>query len=227
MLGLGLERPRTTLGPRIIEHVSESGVELLRVGRGEFGQVVPVRPWTSGQLPGRCLRGHDLSLAGVSRSWHTLYQAAEVRCELCLRLRDERASWCLIDPRQQREEPDSNGVVLVVRAPAVRGGVGRITVYMRRHSVGEVDIAACGPCRRACLEQIRVDERFRRLGIGRLLVAAALARLPAEHYSWSTTAVDDSLEARAFWAVVGFPGRLGEPNYCRDMRAAAGADVEW
>jgi GNAT superfamily N-acetyltransferase len=71
------------------------------------------------------------------------------------------------------------------------------------------------------LEQVRVDPGHSRHGYGRVLVAAALALAPA--CDWSTTAVDQTDPvARAFWAAVNWPGQLGTPAYCSDMRRAAG-----
>lgn len=189
--------------------------------------MVPVLPLGSAEeRSGRCLRGHHPAVAGGSVSWHVLYGANEHRCLLCLRQHDERAIWCVIDPANLVDEPGVH-LSLVAVPPPARGGVGRITVHVRQHAIGDIDIAVCGPCRRACLEQIRVEEKYRRLGFGRLLLAAALARLPPEHYRWSTTKLEDTIEAKSFWARVDFPGELGKPDYCRDMLVAAGRQVEW
>ena len=70
------------------------------------------------------------------------------------------------------------------------------------------------------LEHVRVDESYRRYGYGRVLVAAALTL--GRGYDWSTTAVNKSIEARAFWATVGWPG-VGRPKYCSYQQEAADA----
>lgn len=196
----------------------------------ELGGVVPVRPWpSSGALgPSHCLRGHDLQRAGVAVGFNSLYDLPSRRCELCIEQRDERATWCLADPANVIDQPDgATGLRLIQSPPAVRGGTGTIAVVVHHHIIGDVDVAVCGPCGRACLEQVRVDERYRRMGFGRLLLTAVLTRMPAERYNWSTTAIAADLPARAFWATVNFPGVLGQPDYCRDQRAAAGEYVEW
>lgn len=74
---------------------------------------------------------------------------------------------------------------------------------------------------------MRVDEGYRRRGCGRLLVAAALSLAPPDRYDWSTTRVDDTPVARAFWAGVGWPGVLGSPRPCTDMDRAAGRLPDW
>ena len=60
---------------------------------------------------------------------------------------------------------------------------------------------------------------YRRLGYGRVLVAAALTL--GVGYDWSTTAIGDSLPTRAFWARVGLPGPT-TPAYCSHMKEAVG-----
>jgi GNAT superfamily N-acetyltransferase len=74
---------------------------------------------------------------------------------------------------------------------------------------------------RAVLEHVRVDEQHRRRGYGRVLVAAALALVP-DDYSWSTTAINRTIVAKAFWATVGLPGPATSA-YCSHMRAASNA----
>lgn len=189
---------------------------------GEYGDVVPVRP--AADIDARvdqCLRGHHRRNATITRSTHVLYDAPLLCCMLCLELRDQRASWCLVNPSAQVDAPGL-GLTLVATPPTARGGIARIALHLKQPSVADRDVAYCGPCERVCLEQIRVDEQYLRLGFGRLLLAAALARLPPERFSWSTTAVDDTLPARAFWASVPFPGEIGVPHYCSDMRQQRG-----
>jgi GNAT superfamily N-acetyltransferase len=110
---------------------------------------------------------------------------------------------------------------VVVSPPVARGGVGHLVLQVNRHPVGDIDLALCGPCQVGLIHHLRVDPEHRRRGYGRALLAAALARGPA--YRWSTTAVDDTAVARAFWAAVADPGlHLGHPSPCSDMRSAAG-----
>jgi len=144
--------------------------------------------------------------------------ATSWRFGVCLELGHEPATWGLIDPATQVTEPTGRGLELVATPPPVRGGVGRIALDVDHSFLADVDLMICGPCRRAVLEQIRVDEEVRRLGYGRLLVSAALVRAPADQYRWSATETADSTEARAFWSRVPFPGTLGDPTYCTDMR---------
>jgi hypothetical protein len=60
------------------------------------------------------------------------------------------------------------------------------------------------------LEHVRVDESYRRHGYGRVLVAAA--QTLGRDYDWLTTAVNKSIEARAFWARIGPLGRPCRPT---------------
>lgn len=118
------------------------------------------------------------------------------------------------------------GLALVRIPPAVpRSRVGQLQLRVDNVVRGDVDLAVCGPCRRAVLEQVRVDPAYTRRGYGRLLVAAAVAVAP--EFAWSTTAVDQANPiARAFWAAVDWPGQLGTPAYCTDMRRAAGLSTD-
>lgn len=186
--------------------------------------LVPVLPIAD--PPEQCPRGHNSKIARALIGYSHIYYANTVTCRVCLELGHEPATWGLIDPAKQTTEPTGRGLQLVVTAPPVRGGVGRIALHVDHSCLADVDLMICGPCRRAVLEQIRVDEEVRRLGYGRLVVAAALARAPADQYHWSTTETADSTEARAFWSRVPFPGTLGEPIYCSDMRLAAGLTPE-
>ncbi|MQA10529.1 MAG: GNAT family N-acetyltransferase [Pseudonocardiaceae bacterium] len=197
------------------------------VERGMYGSHGAVRPAVgrgSAQSPDYCLRGHRLQIAGVTGRYSHYYRLTDITCEVCYALKDPLATWYLIDPTEQysAEDADTMGLVLVLIPPAMRGGLGHIELWLGGVSVGDIDLRACGPCRRAVLEHVRVDEKYRRMGYGRVLVAAAVARAPG--YSWSTTTMDTSLATRAFWAAVGdqVPGDIGgPPNYCTDMLRAA------
>jgi GNAT superfamily N-acetyltransferase len=205
----------------IIEHVSEQAQD---IARGLYGRTVPVRPAPGVRPPPTCLRGHDLELATVRSSYHHLYGLTELTCNICYELRDERASWCLIDPAKQHQAnsaPD-RGLVLVRLPPPDRGGVGQLQLQLDGVPRADLDLAVCPPCRRAVLEQVRVDEGTRRHGYGRVLVAAALTMAAPTEYRWSTTSVSRDPVARAFWAGIGWPGVLGTPDYCTDMDRAAG-----
>ena len=205
----------------IIELVSDGAK---RSGlQGEFGRAVPVRPAAgegSARVPDRCLRGHYLSISGAGNSWSHFYDLPDVTCRVCAALGDPAATWCLIDPARQFASPSApeRGLVLAVIPPVGRGEAGRIELRLNGQTAGEVRLAACGPCRRAVITWVGVEVTCRRLGYGHVLVAGALARAPATRYRWSTTALPDTVEARAFWASIGFPGDVGKPDFCSDMR---------
>ena len=78
------------------------------------------------------------------------------------------------------------------------------------------------------LERVRVDERHRRFGFGRVLIAAALALAPTKEYRWSTAPFGrEDIVARAFWSAIRWPGHVGEANRCTDMERAAGRLPDW
>lgn len=208
----------------IIEHVSDQRRDL---ERGLYGRAVPVRPAPSGDSPVKCLRGHDLAIATSRSGYHHWYALTEITCGVCYALGDPLASWCLVDPAQQYdlETAPHSGLVLVRTPPALRGGVGQLALWIDGEPQADVDLAICGPCRRAVLEQVRTDAPRR--GYGRVLVAAALALAPPTAYRWSTTRIADDPIARAFWAGISWPGKLGEPAYCTDMDRAAGRLPDW
>jgi hypothetical protein len=92
--------------------------------------------------------------------------------------------------------------------------------------VGDAGLRVCGPRRRAALEHVRVDAEpvsYRRRGYGRVLVTAALARVPSPRYRWATTPLVDTVAVRAFWAAVAFPGQLGDGGYSSDVLHADNA----
>jgi hypothetical protein len=166
----------------IIEHVSDYQEKL---ARGEFGAELVMRPTRGERSLDRCFRGHDLSIAGCTTGWSHRYDRPTQTCTACWNLRDERASWCLVDPTVQlpAAEVPALGLALVRIPPLVpRGGVGQLDVRIDAQALGDVDVAICTLCRRAVIEQIRVDEDHRRL-----LIAAALALAPT--CTWSTTKV--------------------------------------
>jgi len=190
--------------------------------QGEFGHAVPVRPASGSggaQVPDWCLRGHYLGVGGAGVGWSHFYRLTDITCRVCAALRDPAANWCLLDPARQypADSAPGQGLVLAVVPPSARGGIGRIELRLARRPVGEVALAACGPCHRAVLVRVLVPDEHRRLGYGRVLIAAALARAPASRYHWSTVRGPETVAAKAFWAAVRFPGKIGEPGYCSDM----------
>jgi GNAT superfamily N-acetyltransferase len=188
-----------------------------RAGK-EFGGLVPVRPTTSLSRE-HCPWGHDLLIGGRTRSYSHFLCTHVEHCDACYAA-GRRGEWIRVDPTRQHQTDTAPtwGLALVVIPPPVRAGVGQIRVHLEGVSVGDIDIALCAVDRRAVIEQVRVDEDYRRLGLGRLLVAAAISRAP--RYDWSTTSVT-TREARAFWAAVGEPTTIGEPHWCTHMRQAA------
>lgn len=182
-------------------------------------ELLPVRPGVAGRPPERCLRGHRLTIAEASAGWSHDELSPTVTCRLCSEIRAQRATWLLIDPARQyiTHAPREHRPALIAHPPLERTGVGSIQLKRRGVIVGDVDISICGPCRRAVLESIRVDDAHRRRGYGLVLLAAAVARAPIDQYDWSSTAVPDTVTARGFWSVAEFPGTLGTPNYCTDM----------
>jgi len=188
----------------------------------EYGGLVPVLPIST--PPEQCPRGHSSRIARVLLGYSHIYRAHTVTCRVCQELHHEPATWCLADPAAQVRESTGRGLELVVTPPPMRGGVGQIALYVDQSRLADVDLMICAPCRQAALAQIRVDQEVRRRGYGRLLIAAALVRAPADQYRWSTTTTVDTVEARAFWSRVSFPitGHHGEAQYCTDMRIAAG-----
>jgi GNAT superfamily N-acetyltransferase len=213
-------------GP-IIERVSDTERD---IARGLYGRPVPVRPAPRDIRPPRCLRGHDLDIAGTGVGYHHRFALSQLTCNICYELRDERASWCLVDPARHHlaDEAPTSGLVLVKIPPTVpRGGVGQLQLRLDGIALADLDLAVCGPCQRAVLENVRVDEQQRRRGYGRVLVAAALTLAPPSDYHWSTTSVSDDVVTRAFWSTISWSGALGKPDRCTDMERAAGRLPDW
>jgi GNAT superfamily N-acetyltransferase len=199
----------------------------VRLARGEFGSVVPVRPGAT--TPEWCLRGHRLEVAGRNGTYNHVYALHQTSCNVCCELEFDsdmerwRASWCVVDPSRQYDASaaPTDGLVLVRVPPARRAAPGRIELRLAGKTVGDIDVVLCpidGETRRA--GTTRVDELYRRHGYGRVLVAAALTL--GRDYDWSTTAVNKSIEVRTFfWARIGPPGPT-VPAYCSHMQESSG-----
>lgn len=198
-----------------------------RAGSGEEHLVdAPLRPKPhSAPLQRRCLRGHLREVAHGTGGYSHIDGLQLFSCDICHELGDPKATWCLVDITHQHiasPDPQDYRLRLEVIPPETRGGVGRIQLRRYGRIRGDLDMTACGPCRRAVLENIRVDEDSRRNGIATVLLAAAFVRASPTQYDWSSTVITDTLEARAFWSVTEFPGTLGTPHYCTDMQHANG-----
>ncbi len=189
-------------GMLIIEHVSDQEQDL---ERGMYGRAVPVRPALCSRSSAACLRGHDLAIARGRSGYNRRYGLTEITCNACYALGDPLASWCLVDPTRQYglTTAPTSGLVLVRIPPTTRGGVGQIALWIDGVAQADIDLAICGPCQRAVIEQVRSD--VQRRGYGRVLVAAALTRAPPSQYRWSTTRIANNPVARAFGPA--FPGR--------------------
>lgn len=181
----------------------------------------PVRPARHHE---RCLNGHLLALAGSNLSFDPGLWTHRQYCNLCSELRLPRGCWLDIDLAFIHEQP-GNGEVrlgLTPRPPATPAGVGQIAFELRGVVLADIDVQLCAVDRCGVIEQVRVDEDCRRLGVGTLLVAAALSR--GRGFRWSTTAVEDTARARAFWAALrtDVPLQIGDPAYCGHMVDATG-----
>jgi len=210
----------------IIERVSDQKRD---VARGLYGRALPVRPAHDDRVPPTCLRGHNLAIASVRSGYHHWYGLTEITCGVCYALHDPLAAWCLVNPARQHnpETAPHHGLVLVRIPSDTRGGVGQLELWVDGVALADIDLAICGPCKRGVIEHVRTDEPHRRRGYGRVLVAAALSLAPPTEYHWSTSKVADNPIARAFWAGINWPGKLGEPAYCSDMERAAGRLPDW
>lgn len=106
----------------------------------------------------------------------------------------------------------------VYAAPPVSAGLTHVELRVGGIVVGNLDLRICPTCAVAVVDYIRVDPPYRRRGFATRAVCGAVARYPAS--AWSTSPLDDSDEARAFWASVDWPGTLGNPAECPHMRQA-------
>jgi GNAT superfamily N-acetyltransferase len=190
-------------------------------------QADPQRPFRTAERHAYCLNGHQLDRAGRNCGFDHGYWLSAVTCNLCLELELPRATWDEIDHLRLGNEapPTQTKLLLDIARPPVRAGVGQIVAKLDGVPIADVDLRMCPVDERGVIEHVRVDEQFLRRGLGTVLVAAALARGPG--YTWSTTAVDKAVAARAFWATFrpAVPLAIGEPFYCSHMREADGEPV--
>ncbi|MDT8913465.1 GNAT family N-acetyltransferase [Amycolatopsis sp. PS_44_ISF1] len=113
--------------------------------------------------------------------------------------------------------PDPRMVELVAHPPDRPAGVGYLALQIHGRAVADIDLQLCQLDHIGVIEQVSVDLGYRRRGLATVLVAAALARGPG--FSWSTTAIDATVAARAFWASLDTaePLQFGQPRYCNHM----------
>ncbi|MEU6261867.1 GNAT family N-acetyltransferase [Saccharopolyspora shandongensis] len=109
-------------------------------------------------------------------------------------------------------------VLLVWSDLIVPAAPQRAEIRLGGEVVGDLDVKVCSICRRAVLEQIRVDPGHRRHGVARDALALMLDRWSG--FSWSTTVLEP--DAAEFWARVFWPcpELLGNPQWCAHMAAA-------
>lgn len=166
----------------------------------------------------RCPRGHRLDVAGVSRHYAHLLGLSTRSCTVCHESDPHTAAWCELDPTRQvgADQASGSGLELVAFPPAARGGTGTIALQLDGQALGEIQVALCGPCRTGVIA--RVASERTRMGIGRVLVAAALARGPRFRWSTDPIPIPDAGAVRGFWAAAAPEQlRLGDPLRCTDM----------
>ncbi|WP_037305701.1 GNAT family N-acetyltransferase [Amycolatopsis orientalis] len=114
----------------------------------------------------------------------------------------------MIDPRSSRQvtedQVDEYGLRLVLLRPPTAAGIGAIQLRLGHTAFGEIRFSLCGHDRRAILVSVGVEEKHRRRGAGRVLVAAARAR--ATRYHWTMLPLGEDPVTVAFWATVGAVG---------------------
>ncbi|MEU4672449.1 hypothetical protein AB0F91_31850 [Amycolatopsis sp. NPDC023774] len=199
----------------------------------------------TGHPPRHCPRRHLVPDSGTF-SWIV---ALRLHSLLCHRCRDEGHpdhEWALIDPAYDQadvEKASKAGLELLAVPPDEAAGPGRIELHLDGHAIGAVTLAVCTADRLGVLEHVQVDDEHRRRGYGRILALAAFSRLDwatggppwmrghrqvralraVQHsagYTWTTTLIEDTLQARGFAEWLPLPS-VGEPQYCRHMLDAA------
>jgi len=83
--------------------------------------------------------------------------------------------WPLVKTERQVTETTAagQGLELVVCLPLVFAGVGRLELRCHGREIGDIDFMLCAVDQCGIIEHVRVDPPHRRLGLGRILVAAA------------------------------------------------------
>ena len=173
--------------------------------RGESGGLIPVRPTTGALVV--CLRGHrlDVDLYDKLKPYSHRYRLHGTLCEVCRAQEGcepaarRLAEWAHLDVNVQHApgSPPGDGLVLVAYSPPAGTLVGRIELHLDGTEVGAVTASLCASCRTATLDYVHVAAEYRRLGFGRTLVAAAVARAPS--YRW-TAPLPDGPVAQSFRA---------------------------
>ncbi|WIV57995.1 GNAT family N-acetyltransferase [Amycolatopsis nalaikhensis] len=195
--------------------IDHTGAAVRSGARGEFGGLIPIRPATGNVAV--CLRGHrlDLDLYDKLKPYSHRYRRHGTLCEVCRAQEGcdpgarRLAEWAHLDVTVQYE-PDTapgDGLVLVAHAPVAGTRAGRIELRLDGTEVGTVTASPCVSCRTATLDYVHVAAEYRRLGFGRTLVAAAVARAPS--YRW-TAPLPDGPVAQSFRARIAMR-RPGQP----------------
>ncbi|WP_284747664.1 GNAT family N-acetyltransferase [Amycolatopsis sp. RTGN1] len=195
---------------------SDQSAGIVRSGeRGEFGDLVPVRPGAGRTAV--CLRDHrlDLDLDDKLAPYSHRYKLHGTLCEVCraqegLDPSEHRlAEWVHLDVAAQYtpEMAPGAGLVVVVHQPPAGTLSGRIELRLDGREVATATASICGSCRTATLDYVHVTAEHRRLGYGRTLVAAAVARAPG--YRW-TAPLPRGLVASSFRARIAMR-RAGPP----------------
>jgi hypothetical protein len=172
--------------------------------RSEYGDIIPIRPRPA-TPPTRCLRGHRLDLGGMTATYHHLYRLHGILCEICRIVEHHDpparalAEWAYVDVSIRRSATcaPAYGLVLVAEPPARPPGTGHLHLRFDSATAATINLALCGSCRRGIVHSVHVENRYRRLGYGRTLIAAGLALQPA--YTWSTESEPEAVASQAFW----------------------------
>jgi GNAT superfamily N-acetyltransferase len=178
--------------------------------RSEYGDIIPIRPRPT-TPPTRCLRGHRLDLGGMTITYHHLYRLHGILCEICRIVEHHDppapalAEWSYVDTsvRYSAAAAPDFGLVLVVDPPSSPGGTGYVHFRLDGSVIATIDVVLCGSCRRGTVQSVRVEQRYRRLGYARTLVAAALTLQP--RYTWVAKSDSGTVASKAFWTTTGLP----------------------
>jgi predicted acetyltransferase len=126
-----------------------------------------------------------------------------------------------MNPETSLSRSPAGRIDLVQVPAALPTGLEYFEIRSDGEPVGSVDVRACPTCRIAVVIHIRVAEPYRRRGLATAALRAGMTSRPG--YRWSTSPVEDTDGARAFWRVItagGWPGTIGEAEECQHMREA-------